>query len=163
MTDARLELALGGCAADILAFFERRVVPREDAADLLAETMIVAWRKAAELPADDEGVRRWLFGVARNVLLNADRAARRRHRLANRVREILANVEAPAADEGNEVRDAIARLNPDLAEVVRLVHWDGLSLVEAAEILDIPASTARGRYQRAKAELREALAPDLAR
>jgi RNA polymerase sigma factor (sigma-70 family) len=160
---ARVELALAGCARDLLAFFERRVVPREDAADLVAETMIVAWRRSADLPTDDEDIRPWLFGVARHVLLNAERGARRRHRLANRVREILAVVDAPAADAGDEVRDAIARLDPDLAEIVRLVHWERLSLVEAAEVLDIPASTARGRYQRAKAELRAVLAPDLAR
>lgn len=64
---------------------------------------------------------------------------------------------APAADEGAEVRDAIARLDPDLAEIVQLVHWERLSLAEAAEVVGIPASTARGRYQRAKERLRSAL------
>ena len=65
---------------------------------------------------------------------------------------------APASDDGAEVRDAIARLAPELAELIRLVHWDGLTLAEAAEVMEIPASTARGRYQRAKQELRDALA-----
>lgn len=64
---------------------------------------------------------------------------------------------AASADAGADVRDAIARLEPDLAELVRLVHWDGFSLADAAELLGIPASTARGRYQRAKSELRAAL------
>lgn len=55
------------------------------------------------------------------------------------------------------MRDAIARLDADRAEIVRLVHGDGFSLAEASELLGIPASTARGRYQRAKEELRAAL------
>ncbi|WP_309709546.1 RNA polymerase sigma factor [Pseudolysinimonas sp.] len=160
---SRFEVALAANARDLLAYFERRVVPREDAADLLAETMIVAWRRETDLPTADEEARRWLFGVARKVLLNAERGARRRQRLANRVRDILAVAEAPAADAGDEVRDAIARLDPDLAELIRLVHWDGLTLADAATILDIPASTTRGRYQRAKSELRSVLAPNLAR
>lgn len=158
---ARFEVVLSDCARDLLAYFERRVTPREDAADLVAETMIIAWRRVREVPALDEDARRWLFGVARNVLLNAERGSRRRHRLATRLREIIAT-DAPAADTGDEVRDAIARLDPDLAAVVRLVHWEGLSLADAAQVLEIPASTARGRYQRAKAELRAVLLADLA-
>lgn len=63
-------------------------------------------------------------------------------------------------DAGTEVRDAIARLDPDLAELVRLIHWDGFSIVDAAALLEIPASTARGRYQRAKSELRAVLSED---
>jgi DNA-directed RNA polymerase specialized sigma24 family protein len=51
----------------------------------------------------------------------------------------------------------IGRLSPDLAELIRLVHWDGLSLVAAAEMLGISASTARGRYARAKRQLHAAL------
>lgn len=65
---------------------------------------------------------------------------------------------AAGADDGAEVRDAIDRLPADLAELVRLVHWDGFTLAEAAELTGVPASTARGRYQRAKEQLRSALA-----
>lgn len=64
---------------------------------------------------------------------------------------------APAADDGGDVRDAIARLTPELAEIVQLVHWDGFTLAEAAIIMDCPASTARARYARAKEQLRAML------
>jgi len=95
------------------------------------------------------------------VLLNAERGSRRRRRLAQKVRVALAATEAPAADAGVEVRDALRGLQPDLAELVRLVHWEGFSVVDAAEIVGIPASTARGRYARAKEQLRAALAEPL--
>jgi len=49
-----------------------------------------------------------------------------------------------------------------MAELVRLVHWDGLTITDAAEVLGIPASTAQGRYQRAKELLRLALDPAVA-
>lgn len=110
------------------------------------------------MPSDPEQARMWLFGVARAVILNYQRGERRRWALAQRVRTSAATSGAePAADEHMEVRDAIARLEPDLRELVRLVHWDGMTLVEAAQIVGVPASTARGRYQRAKEHLRAAL------
>ena len=155
--DQRLTAALSEASADLLAYLQRRV-GIDDAPDLLGETMVVAWRRIADLPDDPERARMWLFGIARGTLLNHARGERRRWALADRIRgDRSPDAAAPASDEGTDVRDAIARLDADLAELVRLVHWERLSLVDAAELLGIPASTARGRYQRAKDELRVAL------
>ena len=38
-----------------------------------------------------------------------------------------------------------------------LIHWDGFTIVEAAEILQDQPSTARGRYAAARTALRDAL------
>lgn len=122
--------------------------------------MVVAWRRVADLPVDPQRARMWLFGVARTVLLNYRRGERRRWALADRIRRDDTGV-APPSDEGSEVRDAIARLDPDLAELVRLVHWERMTIAEAAELVGIPASTARGQYARAKEELRAALGVSL--
>lgn len=153
----RLTRALESSASDLLAYLERRV-GADDAPDLLGETMVVAWRRVNELPCDDERARMWLFGIARGTLLNHARGQRRRWALADRIRlQVRDEATASAADEGADIRDAIDRLEPDLAELVRLVHWERLSLADAAELIGIPASTARGRYQRAKEQLRAAL------
>lgn len=155
--DARLTAALSAASADLLAYLQRRVGV-DDAPDLLGETMVVAWRRVSDLPADPERARMWLFGIARGTLLNHARGQRRRWALADRIRgHAGTDAVTPAADDGAEVRDAIARLEPDLAELVRLVHWERLSIADAAEMLRMPASTARSRYARAKEELRAAL------
>ncbi|KRB38071.1 RNA polymerase sigma factor [Microbacterium sp. Root180] len=154
--DRRLTAALSAASPDLLAYLQRRVGP-DDAPDLLGETMVVAWRRVADLPDDAERVRMWLFGIARGTLLNHARGERRRWALADRIRVTVADVTAPAADEGVEVRDAIARLGADDAELVRLVHWERMTLVQAAELLGIPDSTARTRYARVKEQLRTAL------
>jgi len=155
--DAALIAAFEASASDLLAYLSRRVGP-DDAPDLLGETMVVAWRRVRQLPADGERARMWLFGIARGTLQNHARGERRRWALADRIRlQAQDSAWAPSSDAGGEVRDAIARLEPDLAEVVRLVHWDGFALVEVAELLSIPASTVRGRYQRAREQLRTAL------
>ncbi|MEZ0143061.1 MULTISPECIES: RNA polymerase sigma factor [Microbacterium] len=156
--DAALIGAFEACAPDLLAYLARRV-GADDAGDLLGETMVVAWRRVRHLPDDPERARMWLFGVARKSLLNHARGERRRRALHERVRGEGegSRLQAPPADGGAEVRDAIARLDPDLAEVIRLVHWDGFSLTDAAALLGVPASTVRGRHQRAKTLLRAAL------
>ena len=152
-----LERAIQTNSVDLLSYLGRRVAI-EDAPDLLGETFAIAWRREKDVPTDPEQARMWLFGVARGALQNYRRGQRRRWALAERVRNNASPSDlAPAADEHVEVRDAIARLEPDLSELVQLVHWDGMSLAEAAQIVGIPASTARSRYQRAKEQLRTAL------
>ncbi|WP_084106062.1 RNA polymerase sigma factor [Demequina sp. NBRC 110056] len=156
---ARLEVALRANSDDLLAFCERRLA-RDDASDALAEIMTVAWRRAQHLPAVPLEARMWLFGIARNVVANAHRSQVRRSRLADRLRALAvsAPANAPAADAGADVRDAISALPPDLAEVVRLRHWEGFSLAEIATIVDAPASTVRSRYAAAREKLAAALA-----
>jgi RNA polymerase sigma-70 factor (ECF subfamily) len=157
----RHEAALAEAAPDLLSYFRRRIGD-DDAPDQLAETLATAWRRIRMMPEDPEGARRWLFGIAHHTLLNYTRGVRRRHGLADRIRGALTvGSSAPAADDGLEVRDAIARLEPRLAELVRLVHWEGFTLAEAADVLGVPASTARNHYQTAKRQLRLALTAEL--
>jgi RNA polymerase sigma-70 factor (ECF subfamily) len=154
---ARLEDALETNQYDILRYFERRMAT-EDAADALGDLMLTAWRRVDTLPVDVEQARMWLFGIARLVQSNSARGDQRRHRLTDRLRTALvaAGQHTAAADHGLEVRDAISRLEPDQGELIRLVHWEGFAIADAAAILDIPASTARSRYQRARSDLAEA-------
>lgn len=120
--------------------------------------MVVAWRRVDDLPEDPEQARMWLFGVARTTLLNHARGERRRWALADRIRGASATVVvAPPADDGAEVRDAIARLDGELGELIRLVHWERMSITQAAGLLGVSDSTARTRYARAKEQLRAAL------
>ena len=155
--DERLINALDQNARDLLRYLERRV-GSNDAPDALSDTMIAAWTGAARVPTKSAEARMWLFGIARNVVLNHSRGERRRSRLAERLRESVGAL-PPGNDAGAglDVLDAIQRLDPDLAEVIRAVHWDGFSLVEIGQYLGLPASTVRSRYHRAKRQLAHVL------
>ncbi|MEV4497219.1 sigma factor [Micromonospora arborensis] len=61
----------------LLAYAMRRVEQPEDAADVVAETFLVAWRRSREMPPEAEA-RLWLHGVARRVLANHHRGGARR-------------------------------------------------------------------------------------
>lgn len=150
--------ALDANSADLLAYLERRIGVH-DAPDVLSEVMTVAWRRAAGLPSDPEQARMWLFGIAKGALANARRGEIRRANLADRLRAITYDQVAvtPPADEGISMRSCIDALPPSLAEVVRLVHWEGFSLAEIAHLEEVSPSTVRSRYARAKAMLREML------
>lgn len=158
--EADLLEALQDAAPDLLAYFERRVQPREDAADRLSEVMVQAWRRADVVPAEHERRRMWLFTVARNVLSNHTRTSRRRSALTERVRQQLA-ISGPAPDHAGaaEVRDAVRRLPDPVRELVMLIHWDGFTIAQAAELLGVNASTARSRYAAARDTLQRSLAP----
>ena len=149
--------ALRTTGDDLLAYFERRVSNREDAADLLAETLLQAWRRSDAMPERGERQRMWVFTIAANVLANYRRSARRRSALADRLRQHLASASMPDHAEASAVRDAVLRLRDAQRELVMLIHWDGFTIVEAAELLGLNASTARSRYSAARDELRRAL------
>ena len=154
----RLRLLLARSGEDLLRYFERRLVDREDAADLLSETALTAWRRIADLPQGDAG-RLWLFGVAAKVLANHRRSRRRYHALVDRLRLELrtAPVHVSADDEAVAVRDAVSRLRTEHRELVMLVNWDGFTVADAAQILGLNASTARSRYAAARESLRATL------
>lgn len=151
--------ALASNAHGLLAYFERRLRVREDAADLLSETMLQAWRRVDALPSGDAAQQRmWLFTIAANVLANHRRSVKRRAALADRLRDHIAA--APKGADPSEtvtVRDAVLRLDAAHRELVMLIHWDGFTIVEAAELLGLNSSTARGRYAAARETLKDAL------
>ena len=154
---ARALDCISACSPDLLAYFERRTASA-DAADLLSETMLTAWRRIDDLPKDDIEARMWLFGVARRILANAERAAVRRWKLAERLRGHLATHPHTHDDaQAIDVRDAVRRLPDDLRDLIGLVHWEGFTLEEAARIIGIPPSTARGRYRNARRRLADML------
>ena len=156
--ESHLETLIRANASDLLAYLERRADPRADAADILSETFIVAWQKAGKVPADAVAGRMWLFVIARNVLLNTHRSTRRRLAVTNRLRAELEQAPADTDDlDTLAVREAVTQLPPVLGELVGLVHWEGFTLVEAAHLTGVSASTARSRYASAKQRLRGAL------
>jgi RNA polymerase sigma-70 factor (ECF subfamily) len=151
-------VALEQTADDLLRYFERRVQVPADAADLLNDTMLHAWRRADSCPEGTQRQRMWLFTIAANMLSNHRRSSFRRLRLSNRLREHFAPEPVPDHAESSAVRDAVRRLHDSHRELVMLIHWDGFTVTEAAELLGLNASTARSRYAAARGSLREALA-----
>jgi RNA polymerase sigma-70 factor (ECF subfamily) len=146
-------------ARAILAYALRRVENPADAADVVAETFLVAWRRLDEVPLGQRE-RLWLYGVARRVTANVRRAEGRRTRLAERLSETLPTASSfdPGLDgEALEVMRAMAGLGEEERELLLLVTWDELSPSEAAKVLGLSPLAARSRLHRARRRLRALL------
>ena len=149
---AEFEALFRDTRSPLLAYLTRRA-PSEDAADLLAEVYLVAWRKRADLPPGEER-RLWLFGVARRLLAE-------HHRYAWKRADVEAEaggagpLDGPADDDcrGAAVRHALGSLSDVDRELVTLTTWERLSPAEAARVVGITAGTARVRLHRARARL----------
>lgn len=140
----------------ILEYALRRVADREDAADVVAETFLVAWRRIGEVPLGD-GARLWLYGVARLTLANLHRSERRRTRLGRRLAETLRtelSAQAPPSDGVAEILRAIGELGEEDRELLLLVSWEGLAPSEAGRVLGLTAPATRSRLHRARRKLR---------
>lgn len=144
----------------LLLYCLRRVSQPVDAADVVAETFVVAWRRIDDLPTGPEA-RLWLFGVARRQLSNQRRGQLRRSQLVERLRHRLGDMDVPdvsvAVNDAHDIAGAMKHLDDDDRELLRLTAWEGLSPTEVSVVLDVPAATARSRLYRARAHLRREL------
>lgn len=144
----------------VLGYALRRSERPEDAADVLSEVLLIAWRRLDDVPQEPEA-RLWLFGVARRVIANENRSAAARLRLGERlcreVSEAIAD-ESAAVDERESVRAALGRLREEDREILLLVAWEDLRVTEAAKVIGISAPGARSRLHRARRRLRRELA-----
>ena len=132
---------------------------RASADDIVQETFIRAWRHLPELSADDRPVRPWLFRVARNLLIDANRAAR--------VRPMTVQEQAAGevgTDSGLEeildrqlVSAALQHLSPAHRAVLLETFYRGGTAATVARKLGIPHGTARSRLHYALDALRKQL------
>lgn len=161
--EARQQQQIAANLSDLLAYAERRAGSSADAADALGDALEIIWRRASRVPVDATAARMYMFVVMRNALANVSRKTRNGGVAARRLAQSLAYQTATAPDPAQrsglslDVARALDELPEAHAELVRLVHWEGFTITEAAAIMQINASTARGRYAAARAQLRMAL------
>jgi RNA polymerase sigma-70 factor, ECF subfamily len=148
---------------DVLAFLLRRCSSAEDAADCLAETYLLAWKKRDLMPTGAE-TRPWLFGVARNVMRRgnelSDRTAAAASALAGELQRNGAVCSEPDLAEPDPVIAAIRDLPELEQEIITMLIWDGLPPREVAAVLGLTPNVVRVRAHRARAKLKAALGDD---
>lgn len=159
--EQRFEALYASHHAHVFGYVMRRCDRAEDAADAIAETFLVAWRRLDEAPQGDN-LRLWLYGVARRVLANQRRGERRRLALADRLRSDLSAQSAAGHDlvlgDHAFLRAAFNSLSPGDRELLALEAWEELSSEQMATVLGCSSGAARTRLHRARRRLQLALA-----
>jgi RNA polymerase sigma-70 factor (ECF subfamily) len=147
----RFEVVYAAHRGPILGYVLRRTGNPDDAADVIAETFLTAWRRLEEIPHDPQ-TRLWLYGVARRVLANHHRGERRRSALADRLRADLAVGYHPPEFDGEQaqITEAFRGLPAADRELLALSAWEGLDYGQIAVVLGCSRNAVRLRLFRAR-------------
>lgn len=135
-------------AGPLFGFALRLTGDRARAEEVVQETLVRAWARAAELDREPDALRGWLFTVARNLVIDMRRADAAR---PSTVSDEHALAAAPAADELERavqswtVAEALDRLTPEHRAVLVETYYEGRSVAEAARRLGVPAGTVKSR------------------
>ncbi len=129
--------------------------------DAVQDALVIAWR---DLPGlrDADRFDAWLH---RLVVRSCVREAVRERRVATNLRALPMDLPAPADDllsfaDRDQLERGFRRLDPQQRAILALRHFAGYEPVEIAEILGIPAGTARSRLHHAHRAMRAALEAD---
>jgi RNA polymerase sigma-70 factor, ECF subfamily len=157
--DAAIRQLYAHHAGALRVYVERFCPDRGSADDIVPETFIRAWRHLPQLSADDRPVRPWLFHVARNLLTDADRAARARPMTVHAERPEDARYDSGLDQvlDRELVSAALQHLSPAHRTVLIETFYHGGTLATIARQLGIPHGTARSRLHYALHALRQQL------
>lgn len=152
---ARFEALAPELVEPLRRFLTRRTDP-VTADDVLADTLLVCWRRLDEIPAN---ALPWAYGVARHCLANTQRGVRRQERVAARIAVVDPPVESTPAEGARDdaVHRALAALRTEDAELLRLWAWEQLTPTEIATVLGASPNAVSIRLHRARGRLKDEL------
>ena len=132
------------------------------AEELTQEALTIVWRKASQFDSQRGQASTWIFTIARNLRIDALRRGPRPDfdesdpSLAPDGVE-PADIGYQRAQEAEQVRDAINRLNPDQMQVLKMAYFDDMTQAAIAQKLNIPLGTVKSRIRMACERLRVSL------
>ena len=162
-------------AALLYGTITRLLSDREAAAEVVQETYLTLWQRAAQYRPEAGSMRTWLMRIARNRALDRLRAEARRPRLVAVPEGVgsdggpMPGAETSAAvdDEPGPslerrwtqavVRTAVAGMPAEERRILVLAYDEGLSQSQIADRLALPLGTVKSRTRRAMARLRATL------
>ncbi|PZU59018.1 MAG: RNA polymerase sigma factor [Brevundimonas sp.] len=145
----------------VLALAQRMLGDAAEAEDVAQETLLKAWRQAPRWTPGRARFDTWLHRVALNLCY--DRLRRRREIPTDAPPERPDEGPAPdrgllAAETGARVDAALAGLPQRQREAIVLCHYQELSNIEAAALMDISVEALESLLSRGRRALRHALA-----
>jgi RNA polymerase sigma-70 factor, ECF subfamily len=146
----------------VKAFMMRKGATAEQAEDLVQETMIAVWTKAALYVPERGGVATWIFTIARN--LRIDRLRREKSSQFTDIDDYDAESEDMAPDdalsrfqEDSHVARALAQIPLEQRELLIMSYVEDLPQSEIAQRLKIPLGTVKSRMRLAYRRMRKML------
>jgi RNA polymerase sigma factor (sigma-70 family) len=128
----------------------------EEVDDAVQDVFIKVYR--AKLPPEST-LLPWFYSVILNTGRDHGRRRRTRLGLLDKLQEVAADgtADAPRGPADPALRDALAKLSPELRECVALRFFADLSLEEIAAAQGVPVGTVKSRLHSSMKRLRESL------
>ena len=143
-------------SGELYGFALNALGERGAAEEVVQEVFTRAWRHAATYDPRRGSVRTWLYQIARHAIIDTRRRASVRPSLALHAPDEEADT-GPTIEQamlGWQVVSALERLTPEHRQMIRLAHFQGLSVREIAEQCELPVGTVKSRTWYALRSLR---------
>ena len=149
-------------APRIKSYLMRQGANQASAEELSQEAMLAVWRKADRFDRSKAAAGTWIFTVARNLRIDALRKENRPNFDPNDPAFVTEPETVPDAavsigETQSRIRNVIATLPIEQAEVVRLFFYEDKPHGETAQELDLPLGTVKSRLRLAMRRVRTAL------
>lgn len=146
----------------LLGWARNRFADPRDAEEVVADTLVRAWRGREQYDPDRGSERSWIFGIARNCAVDHYRRSRRhQHSLpTSEPPEHLVDDQALARLlDASTVAEALAALSEEHRTAIVEAYYEGRTAVEIGRRHDLPPGTVRSRLyyglRRLRTELEE--------
>ena len=143
----------------LFSYSLRRLNDPTSCEDVVAETLLIAWRRWDKMPAPDKELA-WLYAIAFRVLSNYRRSRDRRDRLHVR---LAGERDSQSDDDESDTVNAVVlvralgQLRPRERELLEFVYWERFSYRDIALIVGTSENAVGIRINRAKGKLRTLL------
>ena len=153
----------GFFAPRLKSFFLRGGASETMAEEMMQETLLLVWRKAALFNHAIAGASTWIYAIARNQRIDHLRKERRFTQIdaymlnADEVEEHKGEDEVYATQSEALLSGAMRDLPAEQVEVLRLSFFENHSHSEIAQKLKLPIGTVKSRLRLAFGKLRNSL------
>lgn len=148
MTDKEYKEQIDLHADDVLRYLAKNIKDGEVARDILQDTFVSLWENKEKV--EPSKIKNWLFTVAHNNMLKLFRY--------NKIRQnsFIEENSSESNLENTQLIDQLLKQLPDrMRQCLMLKDWQGFSIKEISEILDISEENVKVNIFRAKVKLKE--------
>ena len=148
MTDKEYKEQIDLHADDVLRYLAKNIKDGEVAKDILQDTFVSLWENKEKV--EPSKIKNWLFTVAHNNMLKLFRY--------NKIRQnsFIEENSSESNLENTQLIDQLLKQLPDrMRQCLMLKDWQGFSIKEIAEILNISEENVKVNIFRAKVKLKE--------
>jgi RNA polymerase sigma-70 factor (ECF subfamily) len=147
-------------APRLKGFIMRTGTPAGQAEEIVQDVMLTVWRKAALFDPERAQVSAWIYQITRNRQIDIIRKERRPvpEELIREVDDAPEPGQVIALEqESQQLKQALARLNPDQREIVEKAYLGELTHQEISMQTGLPLGTIKSRIRLGLARLRHEL------